>query len=104
MEKRGKEYFIGFDLVRWRSYNESSDEHKLWSKKDEKQEEIDDQKELGQPEPCHMKSEMRQQSYSSKLVQALSQLNLNSSPPPSPISSPRAGRVVREPDRVGPLA
>ncbi|GMJ05431.1 hypothetical protein HRI_004212300 [Hibiscus trionum] len=46
--------------------------------------------------PSHAvwKSETRQQIYSSKLVQALSQLSLDSPPPSS--SAPRGGRAVRE--------
>ncbi|KAK8527633.1 hypothetical protein V6N13_085451 [Hibiscus sabdariffa] len=49
-----------------------------------------------QDKPSHAiwKSETRQQIYSSKLVQALSQLSLDSSPSPS--SAPRSGRAVRE--------
>ncbi|KAL4310323.1 hypothetical protein GQ457_01G002600 [Hibiscus cannabinus] len=53
-----------------------------------------------QDKPSHAiwKTETRQQIYSSKLVQALSQLSLDSSPSPSPSSSsaPRGGRAVRE--------
>lgn len=51
------------------------------------------------------KSEAQQQIYSSKLLQALSQVRLSSPPPPSPSSvsaeAPRRGRAVREAaDRV----
>ncbi|KAK8622507.1 hypothetical protein V6N13_117417 [Hibiscus sabdariffa] len=50
-----------------------------------------------QDKPSHAiwKTETRQQIYSSKLVQALSQLSLDSSPSPSS-SAPRGGRAVRE--------
>ncbi|KAE8714238.1 putative prefoldin subunit [Hibiscus syriacus] len=50
-----------------------------------------------QQKPSHAawKSEAQQQIYSSKLLQALSQINLNS-PTPYSASAPRGGRAVRE--------
>ncbi|KAE8734190.1 bHLH148 protein [Hibiscus syriacus] len=49
-----------------------------------------------QKPPSHAawKSEEQQQTYSSKLLQALSNINLNSTPPSH--SAPRGGRAVRE--------
>ncbi|GMI72171.1 hypothetical protein HRI_000886400 [Hibiscus trionum] len=52
-------------------------------------------KENQQPSHAKWKSEAQQQIYSSKLIQALSQLSLNDTTSSSP-SAPRPGRVVRE--------
>ncbi|KAL4273777.1 hypothetical protein GQ457_13G023530 [Hibiscus cannabinus] len=50
-----------------------------------------------QQKPSHAawRSEAQHQIYSSNLLQALSQINLNTTVPPSP-SAPRGGRAVRE--------
>ncbi|GMJ02128.1 ATBS1 Interacting Factor 2, RSA1 interacting transcription factor 1 [Hibiscus trionum] len=55
------------------------------------------QQQSHQKPPSHAawKSEAQQQIYSSKLIQALSRINLNNTPPPSS-SAPRGGRAVRE--------
>ncbi|KAE8683368.1 bHLH148 protein [Hibiscus syriacus] len=55
-------------------------------------------KENQRHEPTHAawKSEAQQQIYSSKLLQALSQINLNGTTNPNSPTAPRGGRAVRE--------
>ncbi|GMJ14060.1 ATBS1 Interacting Factor 2, RSA1 interacting transcription factor 1 [Hibiscus trionum] len=53
-------------------------------------------KENQQQSHANWKSEAQQQIYSSKLIQALSQVNLNNNTSSSSPSAPRRGRAVRE--------